>query len=214
MNLAEALDRLVQRFCERLGRYGSWSKWLDPLARFFCPSFLNPLLLPAAVNDLSPLHQPVLMAGRTSGQGTRYDGTTAPPPAGAPGPGDPGDPPHSTKECAPAIFHGMHGAPCSYHGGSNDNKWCPPGTVPGSWWRFNIPKIGNVYYVDCCGIPIKWKVWCRWAKEPNWCLDSGSSIYTCTLTLLHSELHRDPKNPIKADPIHHVLAGPPAPPGP
>jgi LysM repeat protein len=192
MSINANIDGLVERFCLWLGRYGSWSRLLDRIASVVCPSFLSPLLLPAAGARLDPWHQPLLMAG------------------------DPGDPTHSLGECSPPIFHGMHGAPCAFHGGSSDNKFCPPGTTTGLWWRFNIPGIGNVYYVDCCGVQIEWTVWCRWAKEQNWCAGRGNNIYTCTITLLHSELHVGPDN--FADPNSHVLAQapvvrrPPAPP--
>jgi nucleoid-associated protein YgaU len=210
----EAIDRLVERFCLWLGRYGNWSRWLDGIYRLVCPSFLDPLSLCGVTGNLTPLSHPFLfMAGAASGQGGSYDTNPAPPTPASPGPGDPGDPPHSVTECAPAIYHGMHGAPCKFHGGSSDNKFCPVGSESGLWWRWNVPGIGNVYYVDCCGIPIStWKVWCRWAKEANWCAGRGKGIYTCTLTLLHSELHKDSSG--FADPKYHVLSGPPAPPLP
>ena len=205
------IDDLVERFCLWLGRYGRWSKLLDSIASAIFPSFVNPLLLPGAVGALAPLSQPVsFMAGIASNQPGVHDGNQGPLAPLAPHAGEPGDPKHSTKECSPAIFHGMHGAPCKFHGGTSDNKYCPAGTTSGLWWRWNIPKVGNVYYVDCCGLPIKWKVWCNWAKEANWCAGQGNNVYTCTLTLLHGELKIDANG--FADPVYHVLAGPPAPP--
>jgi hypothetical protein len=208
MNAWQKLDLTVRRFCVWLGRYGRWSDFLDRIGRLICPSFLDPLQLPAAVGALSPLiySRPPAVS---SGQGGVRNTDPAPPPSPHPNGGDPGDPAHSAAECSKMIYHGMHGAPCAYHGGSADNKFCPPGSTSGLWWRFNIPGIGNVYYVDCCGLAITWKVWCRWAKEQNWCAGRGSSVYTCTLTLLFGELKVDGDN--FADPKQHVLAGPPAP---
>jgi hypothetical protein len=209
MNINANIDTVVGRFCVWLGRYGSWSNILDRIASVVCPSFLSPLLLPAGDGDLGLMNQPMLMAGARSTSPGARDTNTATPPSPVPNGGDPGDPAHSTIECSPPIYHGMHGAPCAFHGGSTDNKWCPPGTTTGLWWRFNISGIGNVYYVDCCGLTINWKVWCRWAKEQNWCAGQGNNIYTCTITLLHTELHVGPNN--FADPNMHVLVGPPAP---
>jgi hypothetical protein len=208
MNLNAIIDRLVQEVCVRLGRYGKWSAFLDQIASLICPSFIDPRLLPAVAQDMGPLPRPLFMVGRRSNEGGVNNNNPGPPPAPSPGPGDPGDPPHSTKECAPDRYHGMHGAPCAYHGGSD--KMCPYGTMSGLWWRFNIPKIGNVYYVDCCGLPIKWNVWCRWAKEYNWCAGKGNNVYTCTLTILQSELHVGSDN--FTDPSYYVPVGPPPPP--
>jgi hypothetical protein len=206
MNIESKIDRLVTRFCLWLGRYGGWSKFLDDIASLIWPSFVNPVLLPGAVGQLIPLAGPLFMAGVSSGpEGTRL-------PSPTPSGGDPGDPPHSTNECAPLIYHGMHGSPCAYNGGTSDNKMCPAGTISGLWWRYNVPTIGFVYYVDCCGMPVQWKVWCRWAKEQNWCVGRGNNVYTCTLTILPTELHKDADG--FADPQFYVLVGPPAPPSP
>ena len=80
----------------------------------------------------------------------------------------------------------MHGSPCAYHGGSDLR--CPPNSVPGLWWRYTIPKVGTVYYVDCCGHTITHTKVCAWTKEPNWCGGLGKNIYTCTLAVLHHQL--------------------------
>lgn len=208
MKILSVLDQGTRRLCVRLGRYGKWSRFLDSIGRLVCPAFVDPLLLPAAVGTFSPLiymRPPAV----TSNQGGAHDLSFGPPPSPVANGGDPGDPPHSTAECSKLIYHGMHGAPCAFHGGSPDNKWCPPGTISGLWWRFNIPGLGNIYYVDCCGLPIAWKVWCRWSKEQNWCAGRGGNTYTCTLTLTYAELKIDASG--FADPLKHVLAGPPSP---
>jgi hypothetical protein len=209
MNTRQKLDRMTAQFCVRLGRYGCWSEFLDRIGRLVCPAFLDPLLLPGMVGDLIPLSRPILMGGVSSNQGGVRNPDPAPPPSPHPNGGDPGDPAHSSAECNKMIYHGMHGAPCAYHGGSSDNKFCPAGSVTGMWWRFNIPGLGNVYYVDCCGLAITYKVWCRWAKEQNWCVGQGNSIYTCTITLLFGELKVDGHG--FADASKHVLSGPPSP---
>lgn len=200
---------MTERFCMWLGRYGRWSELLDRIGRLICPAFIDPLLVPGIAGDLSPLSRPFFMGGVASNQGGVRNPDAAPPPSPHPNGGDPGDPPHSTAECTDMIFHGMHGSPCKFNGGSSDNKFCPAGTVSGLWWRFNIPGLGNIYYVDCCGVPVSWGVWCRWAKEQNWCAGRGSSIYTCTLTLTLGELKVDGSG--FADPTKHVLSGPPRP---
>jgi hypothetical protein len=95
---------------------------------------------------------------------------------------------HAKAACAEAKYHGMHGRPCKFTGGS-DTK-CPPGTVSGWFWRYDTPA-GVIYYVDCCGGPIQGahNVWCNWSDEQNWCLGPGRSAsrsitdYNCTLAI-------------------------------
>lgn len=206
MSILAETDRRIERFCLWLGRYGSWSKFLDGMTSVICPSFVNPLLLPAAVGAQSPLSRP-MFTSKVRGDGGGFNSSQGPAPSPRPDGGDPGDPPHSEK-CADMIYHGMHGAPCVLNlKETADNKICPYGTQVGLWWRFNIPGLGNVYYIDCCGRNITWKVWCRWAKEPNWCAGHGNNIYTCTLTILQSEMHKGSDG--FADPIYFERSGPP-----
>jgi hypothetical protein len=210
MKFHAALDDAVQRFCSLLGRYGQWPAMLDKVGSLVCPAFTDPLLLPAAVGNLSPLSRPMFMSVR--GEPGTFNASPGPNASSTPNGGDPGDPPHSTSACAPLKFHGMHGAPCNLNlGGLNDeNTICPFGSTVGLWWRFNVKGLGNVYYIDCCGRNITWKVWCRWASEPNWCAGAGSNIYTCTLTVLQKDMH--PAGPTGfADPSFFERSGPPGP---
>jgi hypothetical protein len=208
MNIRAEMDRRIERFCLWLGRYGSWSGFLDGISTLTCPAFVNPLLLPAAVGEFSPMSRPMFTSS-VHGEPAVWNGNPGPAPSNSPNGGDPGDPPHSSK-CAPVKYHGMHGAPCALNLlGTKDGTVCPFGTDSGLWWRFNIPGLGNVYYIDCCGRQINWTVWCRWAKEPNWCGGKGNNIYTCTLTILQGDLFVGGDG--FSDPTHYVQSGPPGP---
>jgi hypothetical protein len=100
---------------------------------------------------------------------------------------------HHKGACQDPKLHGMHGRPCRYEGGS-DTK-CPTGTVSGWFWYYDVPSVGRIYYVDCCGggTP-KNIVWCNWTSEINWCLGAGRSVtvgktqYFCTLAIRDVDL--------------------------
>jgi hypothetical protein len=92
-----------------------------------------------------------------------------------------------TELCAPERYHGMHGTPCLYAGGSD--ILCPKGTVSGWFWSYKT-KAGVFYYVDCCGGTKKSDVWCGWTNEYNWCQPWGRAVntgasqkYNCTLAV-------------------------------
>ncbi len=206
MRVQRGIDRVVERCCLFLGRYGRWSDWLDRLVNWLVPGSFAPFLLPGGAAVLRPMPLPIFMPGERSNQPGVYDTNKGPTAPTRPHRGEPGDPPHSTRECGNPKYRGMHGRPCRYSGGSD--QLCPYGTVSGLWWRWYVPRVGNVYYVDCCGMPSDSKVWCNWAKEWNWCAGRGNNVYTCTLALLHSELHKDADG--FADPTYHVPSGPPA----
>lgn len=192
MNINLEIDRLVERFCTRLGRYGIWSKLFDGIARAVFPCFVSPLRLPGVVGTLSPLSPGWFMSGVDSSLrewGGTFDASRGGAPALIPHPPGVRDRPHDSAKCAPDIFRGMHGNPCKYHGGDATNKFCPAGTTPGLWWRYYVPSLHrNVYYVDCCGLIPAGGPWCNWAKERNWCAGAGGDIYTCTITLFADEL--------------------------
>jgi len=207
MNIRVETDRRIERFCKWLGRYGRWSKFLDEIAGAICPAFVNPLLLPAAAGEHSPLSRP-MFTSKVHGQPIVWDTNPGPAPSPRADGGEAGDPPHSAK-CAPMQYHGMHGAPCGLNlGGTDDDTMCPYGAEAGLWWRFNIPGLGNVYYIDCCGVNVNWTVWCRWAKEPNWCGGKGNNQYSCTLTILQKDMHVGADG--FADPNYYVPIGPPS----
>jgi hypothetical protein len=102
---------------------------------------------------------------------------------------------HTVHGCSEARYHGMHGRPCKYEGGS-DSK-CPAGTFSGWYWSYDCPGVGKVYYVDCCGggTPTN-SVWCNWTQEANWCLGYGRAArqtppnmkYFCTLSILDRDM--------------------------
>jgi hypothetical protein len=94
---------------------------------------------------------------------------------------------HAKAACAPEKYHGMHGMPCAYAGGT-DLK-CPAGTISGYWWTYKI-STGVIYYIDCCGGTQKGTVWCNWTEEDNWCRGAGRAVnqgasleYNCTLAV-------------------------------
>jgi hypothetical protein len=102
---------------------------------------------------------------------------------------------HSVHGCLDPKYHGMHGRPCKFEGGS-DTK-CPSGTVSGWYWSYDCPGVGKVYYVDCCGSrPLQKTVWCNWTQEANWCLGLGRAArqappaerYVCTLSILDRDM--------------------------
>ena len=140
MSSNSKVDRLIRQFCMWLGRYGRWATFLDRIAVLVCPAFVDPRLLPAVAGDMTPLPHLVLMTGVHSNQGGIYNPMPAPQAPLNPGPGDPGDPPHFPRECEPDRYHGMHGAPCAFHGGTD--KKCPTGTQSGLWWRFTVQWVG------------------------------------------------------------------------
>ncbi len=88
--------------------------------------------------------------------------------------------------CADPKYHGMHGRPCRFAGGS-DLK-CPAGTTSGWFWSYETP-VGRFFYVDCCGGTPQGSVWCNWTQEANWCMvwgkaaNAGISDYNCTLAI-------------------------------
>jgi hypothetical protein len=102
---------------------------------------------------------------------------------------------HTRAACNEAQYHGMHGRPCKYEGGS-DTK-CPSGTVSGWFWSYDVPGLGRVYYVDCCGggTPSN-RVWCNWTSENNWCMVWGNAAnqsppitkYFCTLAIREANM--------------------------
>lgn len=102
---------------------------------------------------------------------------------------------HTTHGCSDPQYHGMHGRPCKFEGGS-DNK-CPAGTFSGWYWTYDCPGVGKVYYIDCCGggTP-KNSVWCNWTQETNWCIGYGKAAqqtpavdkYFCTLSVLDRDM--------------------------
>lgn len=204
--LQQQVDRLVTQVCKRLGRYDRWSEWLDRVAGWVIPGGGVMGLLPGGPAILPPIPLPILMPGRASNSGVVHDLNQGPAAPTTPHAGEPGDPPHSVAQCSNPRYRGMHGRPCRYSGGSD--LLCPYGTEAGYWWRWYVPGVGNVYYVDCCGMPSLSRVWCNWAKEPNWCLQKGRGIYTCTLSLLHNEIHIGADG--AADSRFHVPSGPPA----
>jgi len=216
MHAQRSLDRMVERLCRLLGRYGRWSDWLDPLVSWVMPGTLAPMLLPGGAAVLPPIPRPILMPGPRSNDPGTYNENQALTAPSSPHAGASGDPRHSSRECSNPRYQGMHGRPCRYSGGSNDAGGrsepitrCPMGTVPGLWWRWYVPGLGkNVYYVDCCGMPSLSRIWCNWAKEPNWCAGQGNNVYTCTLALFHDELHVGASG--FADWQFHALVGPPA----
>jgi hypothetical protein len=102
---------------------------------------------------------------------------------------------HTIHGCMEAQYHGMHGRPCKFEGGS-DTK-CPTGTTSGWYWSYDCPGVGKVYYVDCCGDrPLNKTVWCNWTNEANWCLFYGRAAlqtpaptrYVCTLAILDRDM--------------------------
>jgi hypothetical protein len=101
---------------------------------------------------------------------------------------------HAPAPCSDMKYHGMHGQPCKFAGGT-DNK-CPKGTVSGWFWAYEVPGLGRIYYVDCCGTSgDKSDVWCNWSSEPNWCMvygraqNQGVSKYNCTLAISESDMN-------------------------
>ena len=96
----------------------------------------------------------------------------------------------STGVCALPQYHGMHGRPCAWAGGSD--KHCPAGTVGGWYWSYET-ALGVICYVDCCGGRALGNIWCNWTSEQNWCLagkagSSGNTAYTCTLAIPQGDL--------------------------
>jgi hypothetical protein len=96
--------------------------------------------------------------------------------------------------CSDAKYHGMHGQPCKFAGGS-DTK-CPVGTTSGWFWAYDVPSLGRMYYVDCCGIGGSASdVWCEWTSEPDWCNgwgrahNKGISGYNCTLAIPEADMN-------------------------
>jgi hypothetical protein len=99
----------------------------------------------------------------------------------------------AANPCKEEKYSGMHGSPCKYNSGS-DVK-CPVGTISGYWW-VRTTKVGEIYYVDCCGGTQTSSVWCDNSAEPNWCLGgkaakAGRTKYTCTLALPKSQVKLD-----------------------
>lgn len=100
---------------------------------------------------------------------------------------------HASAICANPLYRGMHGMPCSQAGGT-DNM-CPRGTVSGWYWSYEVPTIGRVYYVDCCGGNPNHHTFCNWTSEPNWCLGHGRAAaqgiqsYHCTLAIREADLN-------------------------
>jgi len=88
--------------------------------------------------------------------------------------------------CEDQRYHGMHGRPCRFAGGT-DLK-CPPGTTSGWFWSYET-AVGRIFYVDCCGGTPKGAVWCNWTQEINWCValgraaNAGIDKYNCTLAI-------------------------------
>ena len=100
---------------------------------------------------------------------------------------------HSRAPCSNPMYQGMHGRPCA-HGSGTDNM-CPIGTVSGWWWSYEVPRLGRIYYVDCCGGRNSSDVWCNWSNEDNWCFglgraqSRGISDYNCTLAILEADMN-------------------------
>jgi hypothetical protein len=95
---------------------------------------------------------------------------------------------HTFHACQDDKFHGMHGKPCKYAGGT-DIK-CPKGTTSGWFWSYDCPNIGRVFYVDCCGsLTVSDRTWCGWTKEDDWCqyfgkaANAGITGYVCTVAI-------------------------------
>jgi len=88
--------------------------------------------------------------------------------------------------CEDVRYHGMHGRPCRFAGGSDLR--CPRGTTSGWFWSYDTPA-GRIFYVDCCGGTPQGTVWCNWSQEPNWCsawgraANASISTYNCTLAI-------------------------------
>jgi hypothetical protein len=100
--------------------------------------------------------------------------------------------------CDDPKYHGMHGRPCRFAGGS-DLK-CPPGSKSGWFWSYETP-VGRIFYVDCCGGTPKGSVWCNWTSEADWCVSLGQTFgrwmveggydrdaYNCTLAIPDSQM--------------------------
>ena len=206
---------LIKRFCDRLGRQNLASKFLDRIARWVVPLPQDMGLVAAGSmyapsrrdggDDLRKLiHSPFLAQGPGLNWTDHGDAPTTPHDAavGAAtitvntvswwdrlwGDVDTVRKASGTELCAPDRYHGMHGTPCLYAGGS-DLK-CPKGTVSGWFWSYKT-AVGVYYYVDCCGgKPIAGDVWCGWTSESNWCGAFGrthntgaSEKYNCTLAI-------------------------------
>ena len=192
MALLERLQSIIVDLCTFLGRHNVWSRWLDRCAGWIL------ITTPAAAPAIGP---PRYLMG--SGPGTDDEGSVLPAPASPhAGPTGSYEQPddswwlarllnwsktvHASTACSEAKYHGMHGTPCRFAGGT-DLK-CPSGTVSGWFWRYKT-SVGVIYYVDCCGKnPTSGAPWCNWTNEPNWCLGGkaaarGISQYTCTLTI-------------------------------
>jgi hypothetical protein len=207
-------SELVKRFCDLLGRQNSASGFLDRIARWVVP--LPPAMDLAAAGPMpAPLrrnrdeelrkliHGPMLAQGPMLQATNRGDAPDTPHDASEGhatvtintatwwdrlwGGVDTVRTESGTELCAPDRYHGMHGTPCLYAGGS-DTK-CPKGTVSGWFWSYKT-KAGVFYYVDCCGGTQKSDVWCGWTSEDNWCgpwgrttNTGGSTKYNCTLAM-------------------------------
>jgi hypothetical protein len=216
MSNRRKIDELVKRFCDWLGRPHFATGFLDWLAGWLVrprpvaggAGPRPPNLAPADPADLWP---PILMmAGTTRPECTQGDvndggrGPTAPTwPWLEHGHVEAGDSvsaavlAENKRKCRFWRLTGMHGRPCRYVHGGSDVK-CPPGTVGGWFWKYDVPAYGTIYYVDCCGKVATEEIWCNWSKEENWCqmgeaaqmaaagtiaIEDGVALYTCTLAL-------------------------------
>jgi len=182
-------DAAIQRFCRNLGRHAGWRRWLDGLTGLLVPPAIFPAL--TTPGSGSPLPTMFFQSGGAA-------------PSARPAPSVPIASPHSS-ECNKLRYRGMHGTPCEYNGGSE--RKCPPDTISGYWWTYDVPGLGVVYFVDCCGganheMASSVSVWCSWSNEPNWCGGRGKNIYTCTIALTHAELTLDSAS--LANPFFHV----------
>lgn len=182
-------DGKIERLCLNLGRHSGWRRWLDGLGGLLVP----PAVFPAFATP-----------DRGSAMPTAFFQSGGAAPSARPAPSVPIGSPHST-ECNKLRYHGMHGTPCEYNGGSE--RKCPANTVSGYWWTYDVPGLGVVYFVDCCGgenheMASSVSVWCSWSNEQNWCGGRGKNIYTCTIALTHAELTKDSAS--LANPFFHV----------
>jgi|GEM_PF-5223046 len=210
----------VARFCNYLGRQNFASKLLDHLANKLipppAPAYSGAQDLPVTVTvksaDSLSSTRPFLMSPRPTAPHSGMAGQTAPTtPHGPSLPEEPGffawlfstalhhsgkkiKAKHAAAVCSTPRYHGMHGRPCKFAGGT-DNK-CPRGTVSGWFWAWDVPALGRVYYVDCCGgTPTANAPWCNWTAEPNWCLGNGRAVgrgvtsYNCTLAILEVDMN-------------------------
>jgi hypothetical protein len=204
----------VRRLCDRLGRQTFTSGFLDWVASWFLPQASQPLAMRPPVGEAS-LGLTALMAQgplTTPPQSPTYHGT-APTTPGDPNqdnvraddrPGifsaiwhwfsgtshqakkDQADRLAGKDGCQDPRYHGMHGRPCRFAGGT-DLK-CPPGTTSGWFWSYDTPA-GRIFYVDCCGGTPQGAVWCNWTQETNWCVgwgrasQAGITAYNCTRDL-------------------------------